>query len=122
MFKKLILFTLFSLVINLSYASDTQELIKRTYKFKPAEPLLITNPAFWQVTMNCKISSSDLSDNLYAVMKHKSGKINGVELKEGQNMSVTVHNGDAFKTIAKSGAKVEITNFGNSLVTANCQT
>jgi hypothetical protein len=104
------------------YATETHELIERTYNFKPNEPLLISNPAFWEITMNCKVSTNDQSDDLYAVMKKKSGKINGIELRQGQSMTTTVSNGDIFKISAKSGSIVEITNYGSSLVTTKCRT
>ena len=95
--------------------------ITRTYHFPPNQPVTIQNPLYWDLDTHCRISSDDDADRLEGTMVHKNGKINGVRLKQGQNVSVTVHPDEDFHLQAEYKAVVQITNYGNSTVSAKCR-
>lgn len=90
------------------------------YIYPANEPQILVNYMFWTVEGNCKIITEDNSNVLFAEVLAKKGKINGVELRAGETMSVPVRHGDTLKLSADSGAKVKITNFGPHDVKAIC--
>jgi hypothetical protein len=90
------------------------------YELQPNEPQLFTNPMFWAIEANCEIITEDESDDLLVEAIAKKGKINDIPLNAGESMSLTVHHGENLKLRADSGAKVQITNYGNQTVKAVC--
>lgn len=90
------------------------------YELPSAIPQIFINPMFWAVEANCKIASEDESNEFLVVGLAKKGKINGIELYAGQSVRISVHPGENLKLSAESGAKVEITNFGQHTVRATC--
>ncbi|HAT7029226.1 TPA: hypothetical protein JBE46_01000 [Legionella pneumophila subsp. pneumophila] len=119
-------FTLLCAVATFSsstYSSVTHTLqagVTLEYEFPPNEPLVFVNYLYWEVAADCKITSEDPSNELFAEALAKAGKINGVTLSKGNTMKVTVHSGDILKLSAESGAKVQITNFGPHTLKATC--
>lgn len=90
------------------------------YDLPPNDPQLFTNYMFWAVEANCKISTEDESNVLFAEATNKKGKINNITLNKGQSTRVTVHPGENLKLSADSGAQVRITNEGEHIVKAIC--
>lgn len=90
------------------------------YDLPPNDPQLFTNYMFWAVEANCKISTEDESNVLFAEATNKNGKINNITLKKGQSTRVTVYPGEILKLSADSGAQVRITNEGKHTVHAIC--
>ena len=102
-------------------SSSTQaQSITVEYELLPNEPQLFTNYMFWAVEANCKIITEDSSNLLYVVALAKKGKINDMPLVAGQSLQVTVYPEEYLKLSADSGAKVEITNYGDHTVKAIC--
>lgn len=102
-------------------SSSTQvQSITVEYELLPNEPQVFTNYMFWAVEANCKIITEDSSNILYVVALAKKGKINDMPLLAGQSLQVTVHPEEYLKLNADSGAKVEITNYGDHTVKAIC--
>lgn len=111
---------LFSLVLcTATYAED---LLSRKFEFKPGQPQTLDNPLWWQVNIKCAITTVDAEDVLSGVVKKKSATLNGQVLKEGDRTAILVKNDDILHIIADSGAKIEITNTGTSVVKAKCST
>lgn len=98
--------------------SDT--FITRNYEFKPGEPLLLNNPVWWKINIRCTITTQDEEDLLSGTMTKNSASINGLELKQGESTSILVKNNDSMFIVSESGAQVQITNYGQSLVKAKC--
>lgn len=90
------------------------------YDLKPNQPELFTNYMFWEVRANCKITSVDDGNELFAEGLAKKGKINDIILSAGNSMRVTVHHGENLKLSAESGAQVRITNLGAHTIKATC--
>jgi Trk K+ transport system NAD-binding subunit len=90
------------------------------YELLPNEPQVFINYLFWAVEANCIISSEDDSNDLLAEALARKGAVNGVVLSAGESMHVEVHAGENLKLRAESGAKVQITNFGQHSVKATC--
>lgn len=90
------------------------------FELPPNQAQLFTNYMFWPVEANCKISTEDEGDVLYAVAMAKKGKLNDIPWSKGDTIRVTVHNGETMKLNADSGAQVSITNEGLHTVKALC--
>lgn len=90
------------------------------YDLPPHEPQLFVNFMFWPVEANCKIVTVDVNDELVAEVIARKARVNDAVLTEGQSVRVTVLPGQNLKIGADSGAKVKITNMGESLVKAIC--
>ena len=90
------------------------------YELPSNLPQIFVNYMFWTIEANCKIETTDESNELFVEALNKKGKVNDIILSEGQSMRVTVQNGQNLKITADSGAKVKITNMGLSLVKAIC--
>ena len=84
------------------------------------EPQVLVNYMFWPIEANCIMSTEDESNDFLIVALAKKGKINDIPLSAGESLRVTVHPNDNVKINADSGAKVEITNFGQHTVKATC--
>lgn len=92
------------------------------YELVPQTPQFFVNFMFWAVEANCKITTTDESDDLFAEVITKKAKINGQNYNEGQTIIVPVKPDQNLRIGADPGAKVRITNLGNSLVKATCST
>lgn len=90
------------------------------YVLAPNQPQLFSNYMFWAIEANCKITSQDDGNVLYAVALAKKGKLNDIPWSKGDNLRLTVHNGENLKINADAGAQVSITNEGQNTVTATC--
>lgn len=90
------------------------------YVLPPNEPQIFSNYMFWTVDADCKITSPDEGNILYAVALAKKGKLNDIPWTKGDSLRVTVHNGEILKISAEAGAQVSITNEGASTVIATC--
>ena len=102
-------------------ASQSNASIVRTYHFPPNTPITIQNPLYWELDTHCKIITHDFSNELHGMMIHKTGKINGAHLEQGQNISITVHADDDLHLVADYKAVLKITNYGESTVAAECR-
>lgn len=90
------------------------------YEFPSNQPQLLVNYMFWTIEANCKMETTDPSDEFFIEALSKKGKVNDVALSEGQSLHVTIQNGQNLKISADSGAKVRITNLGQATVKAVC--
>ncbi|MBN9225827.1 MULTISPECIES: hypothetical protein [Legionella] len=90
------------------------------YELPSNDPQIFLNYLFWPVEANCKIATEDESDEFVVTALAKKGKVNDVSLSAGDSLRITVHPGENLKISAESGAKVEITNFGQHTVKAIC--
>lgn len=106
-----------------AYALENHSLqqgITIEYQLPSNEPQVFINYMFWPVEANCKITTEDESDEFLVVGLAKKGKINDIQITAGQSLRIHVHHGENLKLNAESGAKVEITNFGDHTVKATC--
>lgn len=90
------------------------------YQLPPNDPQVFVNYMFWAIEAHCKIASEDESNDLLAEALLKKGKVNNIELTQGQSLQLTVYPNEILKLNADSGAKVKITNFGAHIVKATC--
>ena len=102
-----------------SFAAQAENLASKTYKFLPQHPVSLENPLPWYLEAHCSMIT-DKENMLYGVMKKKKGSINGKTLKQGESMSVLIKNNEMLHIGADAGAKIEIVNNGESLITAVC--
>ncbi|KTD18869.1 hypothetical protein [Legionella jordanis] len=94
--------------------------ISLDYELPPNDPQEFVNSWFWTITSVCTIHSQDSSNPILIEVLKRSGKINGTELSEGDNIYVTVHDGDKVTIVADSGGKVRLTNKGPHTISASC--
>lgn len=107
-------------VTNATTTHALQKGMTVEYELLPNEPQIFINYLFWAVEANCIMASEDDSNDLLAEALARKGAVNGVVLTAGESMRVTVHAGENLKLRAESGAKVQITNFGQHSVKALC--
>ncbi|MBI2786679.1 MAG: hypothetical protein HYX60_10450 [Legionella longbeachae] len=108
-----------------AYSMVTHKLLKGVsmeYDLPTNDPQVFTNFWWGPVVANCTITTEDKSDALFIVALARKGKVNEIELSVGGSIQLEVHPGDKLKLSADSGAKVEITNFGEHTVKAVCTT
>ncbi len=105
----------------LSISTISFSAITRTYHFPPNQPVTIQNPLYWELDTHCSISSDENDNTLVGRMVRKKGKINGTPLEEGHDITVTVHPDDDLHLEADYKAIVQITNYGQSTVSAKCR-
>lgn len=86
----------------------------------PNEPHIIPNTFFWSIDLKCTILSNTEINPLSLEVLKKSGTLNGIPLSVGDKMAMDVRTGEQLYITAVSGASVEVTNQGESEVTANC--
>jgi hypothetical protein len=87
--------------------------------FAPNVPQSITNPLFWSISANCKITTIDASDSMSGKMASGSGTLNGQTIPDA-GLKLTVKTGDTMAITATAYAAVTITNLGTSNVHADC--
>lgn len=92
------------------------------YELKPNNPITLANILYWTIKANCTINSHDLQTPLSVTMLRKTGSVNDITLTTNQLLELVVHSGENLKITAESGAKVELVNHGENLVTATCST
>lgn len=90
------------------------------FDFPPNEPQELVNYMFWTINAVCYMGTTDSSDDMYAEVLAKSGRINSVSLTQGQSISLTIQNNDIVRLSAASGAKVRIENRGLHTIKAKC--
>jgi Trk K+ transport system NAD-binding subunit len=91
-----------------------------TFSFIRNKPQPITNYSYGTKAADCIINTEDESDELLVRAIAKKGTINGVELSTGNSLVLTVYAGEIMKLVGESGAKIEITNYGQNTVKATC--
>jgi len=112
------------LCCSLSHASEIllAPKLSMDFSFIPNTPQVFSNILFWSVTAKCLIVTEDPSDDLYVRVLSKQGQVNGIPVREGDQIIITVHSSDTLNLQANSGAKIEITNLGDHIVTETCKT
>ena len=90
------------------------------YELPPNSPQLFTNYMFWAVEANCKITTEDESNVLFAEALAKKGKMNDIPWSKGDTLRLTIHNNENLKINADSGAQVRLTNEGQNMVRTSC--
>lgn len=116
-------FCLAASISSAAYAIPTHYLrpgLTLEYELPPNNPQYFVNYMFWTVEANCTIVTDDPSDVLFAEVVTRKAKLNESVLTEGQSINITVSGGQNLKIGADAGAKVKITNLGQSLVKAIC--
>ncbi|MBN9231888.1 MAG: hypothetical protein BGO90_12465 [Legionella sp. 40-6] len=105
-------------------ATDTVHALNMSmdYELHPNQSHTFINYMFWTIDADCKIESQDSSNKLVVVALAKKGKVNEVPLETGQSLEITVVHDQVLKLSAESGAKVEITNYGEHTIKASCIT
>jgi hypothetical protein len=105
-----------------AFAVEVYEMLpgSMTLLFPSNEAKVFANPFPWSASASCVIDTPDESDDLRAKILAKKVRVNNVEYKAGQSVTVAVHKGDILKLSADGYAKVELTNLGKSLVKAKC--
>ena len=112
------------LCCSLSHASEIllAPKLSMDFSFAPNTPQVFSNILFWSVTAKCQIVTEDPSNDLYVRVLSKYGQVNGLPLHEGDQIIITVHSNDTLNLQAGSGAKIEITNLGDHIVTGTFKT
>ena len=103
-------------IIALSFAAINCDWLDND--FPPGVPVVVSNPMFFGISETCLITATDSNDVFTATMNSGTGTLNGKDVNQGLN--VTVSNGDSLIITASAYASVTITNTGNSLVHAAC--
>lgn len=106
-----------------TYAVDSQPLSQSVtveYELPANQPQTFINYMFWAIDASCIIHTEDESDEFFVRALAKKGKINDKPMVAGESLFVTVHPGESLRLSADSGAKVEITNYGEHTVKATC--
>lgn len=93
--------------------------VRIEYELPPHEPKLFSNFWFSKITAIC-VTETENEAELHAELILKKGQINGVTLAQGETLLMTVHPDEKLVISADSGAKVRITNHGESSVKAYC--
>ncbi len=84
------------------------------------EPQIFTNSFFWSIQARCTIVSEIESTPLTFTVIRKTGSLNGIPLTKGDTVELIVHPGDDIFITAASGGRVELTNHGETTITATC--
>ena len=90
------------------------------FTLPPNVPQVFSNVFFWSVEANCNISSKSENNLFSFTVLRKSGSLNNIPLSEGDAMALVVHPGDILHITAVSGGRIELTNHGESAITASC--
>ena len=109
-------------VISLCFASEHFLMpgVSIDFEFPPHSPQVLTNMFFWTLAANCRIISQDESNDIFVRMRASTGKVNGLFLKKGDELTITVHPNDILNLLANPGAQVELTNLGEHSVIGAC--
>lgn len=112
--KALIAATLFMSINN------TVNAVGLEFVFFPSIPTRIENPLYRTMDAKCSIESQGDQNELVGVMKIKTASINSVHLNTGENVTISVKNGDIMRIVADFGSRIEMTNKGEGVVRAVC--
>jgi hypothetical protein len=118
-------FSVFMFLTSLSHAEQTslnQQSFSIDYELPPNIPQIFSNYVFWTIEANCTLATEDQSITLNIVALAKQGKINLIPISSGQTLQLTLTSNENLRISADPGAKVEITNLGEHVVTAHCTT
>lgn len=90
-----------------------------SFDFAPNQAQSIPNPLGSQISLNCKLITSDSSDSFFGIMKSGTGSVNG-QVVPASGISFTIENGDVVNLVGSANSEVSITNNGASTVHADC--
>jgi hypothetical protein len=90
------------------------------YELPPHEPKVISNVFRWTINAECTILESDTNSSIFFRILRRTGTINQITLEKGESLRVDVHPDETFEVIAVPGASVELTNEGETPITARC--
>jgi hypothetical protein len=90
------------------------------YELPPNDPKVISNVFRWTINAECTVVESDETSSILFKILRKTGTINQIILAKGETLRVAVHPDDTFQVIAIPGASVELTNEGETTITARC--
>ncbi|STX28414.1 Uncharacterised protein [Legionella beliardensis] len=91
------------------------------YELPVNAPEVFTNFTFFKVHAICKIQTQDESNVIHIKALNRSGQVNGQVINTGDELDLTLHNGETIDLVAESAAQVELTNKGEHLIKAKCQ-
>lgn len=108
--------------ISINYAANAKPSVRIEYELPPNQPMLFANFWFTKITAVCVTQTKDDDDSaaIYAELIVKKGQINGIDLSQGETLSMMVRDEERLIISADSGAKVRITNLSESSVKAYC--
>lgn len=119
-FAKLLISTFLLTGSALTFAQELSLGYTIDYVFQPNEPQDLVNNFFFTIEANCKIESTDESDDILGKILSGSGSLNSNKLNKGEEITLTVRNKDTLHIVAPSGSKVRLTNLGLNELTAKC--
>ena len=90
-----------------------------SFDFAPNQAQSIPNPLGSQISLNCKLTTSDASDSFFGIMKSGTGSVNGQAIP-ASGLTFTINNGVVVNLVGSAGSEVSITNNGASTVHADC--
>lgn len=100
-----------------------------TYSLPPHIPTEFHNPLFFSIKATCvmeivaNLDSATGTEVVEVVILKKSAAINGLTMNAGDpSQPFTIRNGDIMSINAKGGATAQLTNMGDSTITAHCTT
>lgn len=96
--------------------------VTMSYELPPNNPQEFSNFLFWTINAKCTVETPDEQDILGVKLLKKNCEINGAPMHEGEQTQMCLRNRDVIYIMAPSGAKVELTNRGQSLIKAICST
>jgi len=90
------------------------------YTLPPQEPQVFTNVFYWVIKASCTITSHSESNDLLVKFLKKTGEVNAQPLNAGDQVEIFLNNKEDIKIVSNPGSKVELTNMGDTTITAVC--
>lgn len=124
--SKAIKFTsiLVGLLLNMSAFSMSEHILQTGVPMEIVlasnDPKVFPNVFMWTVKGHCTVISDEQDNYLSFKALRKTGSVNGIQLTEGNSLSLIVHPNETISVTADPNAKVEIVNTGLNTVKAIC--
>lgn len=90
------------------------------YDLPANEPQIMTNVFRWTINAECTIIKSDETSVISFKVLRKKGSINDITLSRGESLRLNIQPKEKFNISAIPGAAVELTNEGETTITAHC--
>lgn len=116
--------TLLTLVSWTNYANNTQaHPMNYTYEydFTPHASQEFQSPFPWEVKVSCTMTTQDDEDLVQGKLISSKVTLNGKKYKQGEQLTLPIHNGDKFKITAGKFIKGRVENMGENSIHIKCK-
>jgi hypothetical protein len=90
------------------------------YNLPANEPQVFSNVFRWTINAECTMIKSDETSAILFKVLRKKGSINDITLSRGESLRLNIQPKEKFNISAIPGAAVELTNEGETTITAHC--